>query len=138
MQRNVELIVCIFFAINSCLSTLFINCFKKHFRTWNLWRFFWHKFHAFADYTAELSVNSSITDKCPGDVISVLCSTTNNEMEWVWQSNDLTERYTYWLHPFFYYELNIPHTLSRIQSVTTTLLNYSTEPLFLKSSLYSM
>ena len=80
-------------------------------------------------------MNSSITDKCPGDVISVLCSTTNNEMEWVWQSNDLTERYTYWLHPFFYYELNIPHTLSRIQSVTTTLLNYSTEPLFLKSSL---
>ena len=87
------------------------------------------------DYAVELSVNSSITDKCPGDVISVLCSTANIEIEWEWPSNDLTESYTYSAHRFTYKELNVPHTFSRIQSVTTTLLNYSRQPLYLKSSL---
>ncbi len=81
-----------------------------------------------------MSLNSSITDKCPGDVISVLCSTANNEMEWVWQSNDLTENYMYSVDRFSYDLLNVPHTFS-IQSVTTTLLNFSTQPLYLKSSL---
>ena len=81
-------------------------------------------------------MNSSITDKCPGDVISVLCSTAQNEMEWVWQSNDLTESFTYFLvHRFTDRQLNVPYTFSRIQSVTTTLLNYSVVPLYLKSSL---
>ncbi len=80
-------------------------------------------------------MNSSITDKCPGDVISVLCSTANIEIEWEWPSNDLTESYTYSAHRFTYKELNVPHTFSRIQSVTTTLLNYSRQPLYLKSSL---
>ncbi len=87
------------------------------------------------DYAVELSVNTSITDKCPGDMITVVCSTTNNEMEWEWQSNDLTESYTYVAYWFAYMELNVPHTFSRIQSVTTTLLNYSIQPLYLKSSL---
>ncbi len=80
-------------------------------------------------------MNSSITDKCPGDVISVLCSTANNEIVWVWQSNDLTEGYTYSAHGFTDNQLNVPHTFSRIQSVTTTLLNFSLQPLYLKSSL---
>ena len=80
-------------------------------------------------------MNSSITDKCPGDVISVLCSTTNNEMEWVWQSNDSTENHIYMVAPNSDTQLNVPHTFSRIQSVTTTLLNFSTQPLYLKSSL---
>ncbi len=80
-------------------------------------------------------MNSSITDKCPGDVISVLCSTANNEMKWVWQSNDLTENYIYSVYRFSDTLLNVPHYFSRIQSVTTTLLNFSTHPLYLKSSL---
>ncbi len=80
-------------------------------------------------------MNSSITNKCPGDVISVLCSTANSEIEWVWQSNDLTENYRYRVDPFSNSQLNIPHTFSRIQSVTTTLLNYSTQPLYLTSSI---
>ncbi len=89
----------------------------------------------YADYAVELSVNSSITDKCPGDVISVLCSTANNEIVWVWQSTDLTENYIYSVDPFSNSQLNVPHTFSRIQSVTTTLLNISRQPLYLKSSL---
>ncbi len=80
-------------------------------------------------------MNSSITDKCPGDVISVLCSAANNEMEWVWQSNGLTESFTYFVDRFTDSKFNIPHTFTRIQSVTTTLLNYSEVPLYLKSSL---
>ncbi len=81
-------------------------------------------------------MNSSITNKCPGDVISVLCSTANNDMKWVWQSNDdLTESYTYSVHWFTYRQLNVTHTFRTIQSVTTTLLNYSPVPLYLKSSL---
>ncbi len=80
-------------------------------------------------------MNSSITDKCPGDVISVLCSTTNNDMEWVWQSNYITEKKMYSVDLFSDDQLNVPHTFSIIQSVTTTLLNYSTHPLYLKSCL---
>ncbi len=80
-------------------------------------------------------MNSSITDKCPGELISVLCSTTQNEMKWVWQSNELSESYQYFIHRFTGSHLNVPHTFSRIQSVTTTLLNFSTQPLYLKSSL---
>ncbi len=80
-------------------------------------------------------MNSSITDKCPGDVISVLCSTTYNEMEWVWQSNELTESFMYFVHRLTTNQLNIPHNFNRIQSVTTSLLNDSAESLYLKSSL---
>ncbi len=81
-------------------------------------------------------MNSSITDKCPGDVITVLCNVADNDMKWVWQSNDdLTESYTYSVHRFTYRQLNVPHTFRTIQSVTTTLLNYSAVPLYLKSSL---
>ncbi len=80
-------------------------------------------------------MNNSITDKCPGDVIPVLCSTANNEMEWVWQSTDFTENYIYSVNHISYTLLNVRHNFSRIQSVTTTLLNYSRQPLYLKSSL---
>ncbi len=80
-------------------------------------------------------MNSSITDKCPGDVITVLCSTTNNEIKWVWQSNDITDSNTYWAHQYTDSQLNAPYTFNKIQSVTTTLLNISTQPLYLKSSL---
>ncbi len=56
-------------------------------------------------------------------------------MEWVWQSNHLTDSYTYSVHGFTDRQLNIPYSFSIIQSVTTTLLNYSIKPLYLKSSL---
>ncbi len=91
-------------------------------------------FLSYADY-AKLSVNSSVTNKCPGDVITVLCSTENNEIKWVWQSNALTYNNKYSVDPFSNSQLNVPHTFSTIQSVSTTLLNYSIQPLYLKSSL---
>ncbi len=80
-------------------------------------------------------MNSSITDKCPGDVITVVCSTTSNELEWVWQSNELTESYMYLVYRYTDMRFSIPHHFSNIQSVITTLLNYSIQPLCLKSSL---
>ncbi len=80
-------------------------------------------------------MNSSIIDKCPGDVITVVCSTINSEMEWVWHSNELTENYMYSVHRFTDMKFSIPHHFSNIQSVITTLLNYSIQPLHLKSSL---
>ncbi len=56
-------------------------------------------------------------------------------MEWVWQSNDLTDNNIYTIDRFSDDLLNVPHNFSRIQSVTTTLLNFSTQPLYLTSSL---
>ncbi len=56
-------------------------------------------------------------------------------MEWVWQSNDSTENHIYMVAPNSDTQLNVPHTFSRIQSVTTTLLNFSRQPLYLNSSL---
>ena len=56
-------------------------------------------------------------------------------MEWVWQSNELTESYMYSVDLFTDKEFSIPHHFNNIQSVTTTLLNYSRQPLYLKSSL---